>query len=392
MTNETSNNKVTLDDVRKKFKEYLYLDDTDMLEVMLATILSNRIEGTPIWMIFCGASGDKKSTTLKTSKRLDNVIKIDQLTKNTFASGKPNVWDLGSDLQNNSNVLMILDLASISSKNPDEKKEIFAQMRNLYDGVIYKLTGSGVRKEYENCHVTLIAGTIPHLKREYLIHQQLGSRELIFDTEAEIEDNGYKMDMAWANEDYEKQMEQALEQALTDFMKSAEVKPLNISDENKEFLKKQANKLAILRAVGSYNQITDELDTKVIPEVPTRLIKQFKRLWRCLASLDGDYPTDKMKRIIEHIVSSSGNENRQIVIDIFLDSELDKTFTIRDMRRESKLGQRACKREMELLWNLGILNQNPIFVSSKKEGNKRVAYDVVSYSLNREYWKKLCGE
>jgi hypothetical protein len=231
-----------LNDVRRKFKEYLYLNDTDMLEVMLATVLSNRISGTPIWMVFCGASGDKKSTTLLSSEGIDNVIKLDQLTKNTFATGKKDTWDLGSVLVNSSNILMLVDLASVSSKNVDEKKEIFAQMRNLYDGTIYKATGSGVVKEYENCHVTLIAGTTPHLKKEYLIHQQLGSRELIFDTNSMIEDNGNKMKMAWINEEYEKQMKQELQEVVTDYMNNLELKELDISNENREFLMKQSNK------------------------------------------------------------------------------------------------------------------------------------------------------
>jgi len=149
---------VSLINVICKFKEYLYLSDTKMLETMLAVMLSNRIDGTPLWIIFCGASGDCKSTHLTALEYISNVIWLDQLTKNTLASGYPKVKDLGETLQENSHILIIPDMACISSKYKDERKEIFASMRNLYDGFIIKHTGSGVNKHYINCHVTLIAG------------------------------------------------------------------------------------------------------------------------------------------------------------------------------------------------------------------------------------------
>ena len=99
-------------------------------------------------------------------------------------------------------------------------------MRNLYDGYITKHTGSGVNKQYENCHVTLIAGATPMLKKEYLIHQQLGSRELIFDTDAVIQDNDDKMIQAWENEEYEKQMKAELQEVVSGYLDNVDIKEI----------------------------------------------------------------------------------------------------------------------------------------------------------------------
>jgi hypothetical protein len=41
---------------------------------------------------------------------------------------------------------------------------------------------------------------------------------------------------------------------------------------------------------------------------------------------------------------------------------------------------------------LDILNHNPIFITTEEEYDERVAKDVASYSLNREFWEKLCGK
>ena len=379
-----SSNVINLDNVIKKFRKYLYLKDTKMLETILGVILSNQIEGSPIWIIFCGSSGDAKSTQLLSIVNLSNIILLDQLTKNTLASGNPKFKDLGSRLQNSSHIILIPDLACISAKYKDDRKEIFASMRNLYDGFIKKNTGMNER-EYHNCHVTLLAGSTLILKKEYLIHQQLGSRELIFDTDAIIEDADIKMDKSWENEEYEKEMKQELSNVVKDYIDGREVKRIEIVDDIKNFLKAQAKRLAILRAVGDYNQYSDELEADMYVEVPTRLIKQFKRLWICIKSLDDDYPDERTKDIIRHIVKSSGNANRLKILDI-LKNKPDEEYTINDLKHETKLGYRVCKRELEALWNLGIIEKERMHIS---KSNK--VYDMASYHFNEEMWLELVG-
>jgi hypothetical protein len=385
---ELNRYKITLFDVISKFKEYLFLKDTQIIEIVLAVILSNQLDGTPIWIIFCGASGDAKSTHLNAIEQLNNVIWLDQLTKNTLASGHPKVKDLGeklqNSLQNSSHILVIPDMACISSKYKDERKEIFASMRNLYDGYIIKHTGSGVNKQYKDCHVSLIAGATPIIKREYLIHQQLGSRELIFDTDAIIDENDEKMKQAWDNEQYEQQMKEELQSVVSQFVKDIQIKEIEFSDEIKEYLMKQANRLSILRAVGDYNQFNDELECDLYLEVPTRLIKQLKRLWICLKSLDDDYSDDRCKEIIEHVVKSSGNSNRSLILEILKESKED-SFSVNAVKYETKLGYRAVKRELEALWNLGLIIKKGHYIS-KSESK---VYDIASYQIDLDRYNEL---
>jgi hypothetical protein len=359
-----------------------------MLETLIAVVLSNKFKGTPLWMIFCGSSGDAKSTQILSIEKLQNVILIDQITKNTLASGKPKVKDLGFKLKNSSHIVVIPDLACISAKYKDDRKEIFASMRNLYDGFIRKHTGAGKPRKYNNCHVTLIAGAKHILKKEYLIHQQLGSRELIFDTDALMTDNEYKMDASWNNEKYELKMKKELQEIITKYLSTAKLQDIEISTEIKEFLKKQAIKLSILRAVGDYNQYTDELDVNIHPEVPTRLIKQLKRLYVCLKSLDKEYTDDRAEEIIKHIVKSSGNPNRQSILEE-LESNPQKEYSINEMRYLTKLGYRACKRELEALWNLGLVEKSPVTI--KENSGRKVAIDTSGYKLNYEVWLTTIG-
>jgi len=346
----------TLENVYKTVEKYLYINDKNRIDVILATALSNQLPGTPIWMFIVGNSGDWKSAFTCSLEGFKNVMKLDMITKNTLASGaKGN--DLGYYLQNSSHILLFPDLASLMSTHMDEKNAIWGQMRNLYDGFINKRTGNDVHRKYEDCHVTLIACTTQVIRDEILIHAQLGTRELMYDTATDTVDNNFKMDAAWKNEDVEQQMKKEISEVVHNFLTYKKIKKIDISDEIKSFLKEQANKLSILRAGGKTDRRYKELLNPVYPEVPTRVVKQFKRLYISLKSLDDSYPDEKAKKIISHVVASSGNKVRQLILQIF-EKTPDVDFKISDIQHKVKLSRDAVKVQLETLWNLDIIDKD----------------------------------
>jgi len=351
--------KITLKDVYETAEKYLHINDKNRIDIILATALSNQIEGTPIWLFIVGNSGDWKSAFASSLEILPNVKKIDQLTRNTLATGLADTWDLGCDLENKSTILLFPDLASLTSMNTDEKNAIWGQFRSLYDGDIFKSTGGGVKKAYENCHVTILACTTQAIRDEILIHAQLGTRELMYDTETDTVDNDFKMNKAWENEQYEKQMKQDLQRVVYSFLQNHKIQDIEIPYKIKEFLKKESNKLSILRASAAVDRKNRELINPVYPEVPTRLIKQFKRIYIALKSLDPDYPDKKCKAIIKRIVNSSGHKVRQQILDV-IKKESDKKFKIPDIHKITKIGRFSIKSQLEILWNLDIVTKEII--------------------------------
>jgi len=379
-----SDSSIKLSDVIEKFREYLYLPDTKMLETMLAVSLSNRIKGTPIWILFVGSSSCGKATTVNSLSKLDNVYILKEITKNTFISGlKQN--DLGYELQNKDTIILIPDMACISSIHKDERKSIFAKMRDLYDGYLEKSVAGDINKHYKNIHTTLIMNATPIVKREYLIHLQLGSRELLFEID-DIDIKGF-LAKSWENDDKEKEMEEELSNVVYDFLMNIKIEDIDISEDMRDFIEKQANLLSILRALGDYNQYTDELETDIYWEVPSRVLKQFKRLYICLKSLDSNYSDKRCKDIIRHISNSSGNDNRRKILDV-LDKRRNESFTVYQMANITKLGRRAVKRELEALWNMDLLSKEPF----KRDNDKIVEWaDKMSYyySLNEKMYNRL---
>jgi len=217
------------------------------------------------------------------------------------------------------------------------------------------MTGSGVERKYENCHVTLIACTTPSIRDEILIHAQLGTRELMYDTDPDMVDNFFKMEKAWDNEEFEYEMQNDIQEVVHNFLTYKKIKRIDIPNEIKEFLKNEAQRLSFLRASGVVDKIHKELLNPIAPEIPTRTIKQFKRIYISLKSLDEKYPDDKCKKIIEHIVNSSGNVVRKLVFE-----ELDITkdwMKIADIQQATKLGRKTVKAQLEMLWNMNIIEK-----------------------------------
>lgn len=349
----------TLKDVYTTTEKYLHVNDKNRIDLILATVLSNQLEGTPIWMFIVGNSGDWKSAFARSLEGIENIKKIDQLTKNTLATGMKDTWDLGSELQNNSTILLFPDLASLTSMNTDEKNAIWGQFRSLYDGDIYKSTGGGVSKAYSDCHVTILACTTQAIRDEILIHAQLGTRELMYDTETDMTDNDFKMNMAWENEQYEIQMKTDIQNVVCNFLRTHKVKDIEIPFKIKEFLKKESERLSILRATATIDRKHRELINPVYPEVPTRLIKQLKRIYVSLKSLDEKYPDKKCKEIIKRIVNSSGNKVRQQILAV-LKKDHKKKFKISEIHKSTKIGRFSIKGQLEILWNLDVITKEVI--------------------------------
>ena len=346
----------TLEDVHKVFSKWLFVDDTDRIDLALAVGMNYTTTGAPIWIFLVSPAGDWKSELLMSFTGLPNVIQLDQITKNTLASGLKDTVDLGSQLTGKRSLIISPDLANLISCASDDKKMIWSQFREWYDGRINKMTGSGTSKKYDNCYVNFLAGATPVMRGEYLIHQAIGTRELLYDCDPDPSQNEAKMNQAWENEDYEEEMREELRTVVYDFCLYHTPENIKVSKAIREFLSHEANRLSLLRATGTIDWHSGELKGDVTREVPTRLIKQLKRLWLTLKSLDPEYPDKTAKRIIRKIIDSSGSKNRQRIIKAFKGAKTtDKWLNIADIRRETKLGRRTIKAECEQLWSLGSL-------------------------------------
>lgn len=348
---------VSLTDVHEIFKKWLYVTDTNVIDTILATYLSYKVKGDHLWLFLVGNSGDGKSELLKSLSGCKDVLSLDQLTPNTLASGKPNVDDLGNHLQDENKILLFKDVASLTSLHKDAKKQIWGQLRTLYDGYINKITGSGVEKKYNNCNVTLITATTPVIWHEFLNHQSLGTRELYYSTDAKLEDNIHKIERVTKNVEHKVEMEEEIHQIVYNFLECHHYIDRELPDEIKKYIYGQVQRLSILRATASTDSYNQELNDLVYPEVPTRLTAQMVILYKALKSLDPTYSDEKAKVIIRHIIDSSSFQIRRRIVDIYQESDR-KEYSLAELTKKVDSGYKSVKRECEILWGMHVLKKN----------------------------------
>jgi len=79
-----------LHDLKQEIEKYQYFEDTNIIDVALASIIATRMKlGEPVWLVIIGPSSGGKSQILRPLALTDPKFlhRIDDLTENTFLSG-----------------------------------------------------------------------------------------------------------------------------------------------------------------------------------------------------------------------------------------------------------------------------------------------------------------
>ena len=344
---------VTLEQLHQTYKDLLYIEDTNRIDIVLAVTLSQRLEGIPIWLFLVGASGDMKSVQLNTLDDNEDVtFYLHKITSKTLVNGykdKEEHPDLAPLLKNK--LVVIRDMATLLKLPPVEKGEVWGQLRDLYDGFAGTCSGQGVNIKYKDLKVTLLAGSTPAIDGQILIHQDLGTRELIYRTKG-IKNKELVMRKCEENEEYEKEITEKLRTITRSFLDRAKIKRAVTEDVMKE-IRKIALYTSKMRATGDIDSYTSELRNYVYPEEPTRLVKQLKRLYICLMSLDKNYDSQRALDILWHVGKSSSFPVR-INLYEFMKKQTEEMSTSR-ISELLKIGKSTTKRELSILTGLGLV-------------------------------------
>lgn len=291
----------------------------------------------------------------------DNKTKIiHKFTDKTLVNGhkdKSKHPDLAPKLHQK--LILIPDMAEILQLQPSMKNQVWGQLRNLFDGFAGTQSGMGTDIQYKGIRVTLIGASTPAIDDQILIHQSLGTRELFYRPK-KIVDVTTLMEMVWKNEEIERLMRENIKTVCQNFIKNREIMPNDIiSTDIKIQIEKMAAWLCDMRASASVDSYSGELRGDVHPEKPTRVLKQLKRIYICLKSLDDNYPDQKALKILKEIVESSADQIRLNILDLFKKTKTSENIlTTSQVADKLRIGKKTAKTELSILWNLGLLNRN----------------------------------
>lgn len=267
------------------FSNHLYLDhEPDFLKVIIATIISNRLDGESVWLLILAPPSSGKGMVSTLSKSHE-VIMVSTLTPNSLISGARNEDTMdGKDPsllpKLNGKTMVIKDASTISDMNPSYKAQIFSQLRSAYDGdVETKHTGVGTRS-YSSKFGIIIAGT-PDFEHSRSMEGNLGERFIHF--KPTLEKNSRNIWNIISRGTGKKKKHTEMCDAIEVFLKSCGQPPeIQYRDE----IFQLAKKLAVLRAGFKYDRYTREVVSSPIIESPFRVAQQFCSLYTALAYID----------------------------------------------------------------------------------------------------------
>jgi hypothetical protein len=171
----------SLDELRNVFRKWLFLNDTDAIETIMAVHLSQIIDGPPIWMFLVAPPGGAKTEIIGSLFLCDQTYMTSSLTPHALISGAnfKNMPDPSLIPRLDGRVMVVKDFTSILSMRDADKDEIFGILRDAYDGKCGKVFGTGVERNYKS-RFTVLAAVTPRIYDLSSQHQSLGERFLKF--------------------------------------------------------------------------------------------------------------------------------------------------------------------------------------------------------------------
>ena len=179
-----------LHDLKKQIQEYQYFEDTKVIDVTLASIISNRLKvSNPVWLILIGASSGGKSQIINPVASSDPqfIHRIDDITENTFLSGAKSKGGenetsflLREDGLGAHGIISISDLTILLSKNSESRAVILSQFRALFDGFMTKHSGNMKKPLVWQGYAGIIAGSTPSVYETFEEFSDLGERFIYY--------------------------------------------------------------------------------------------------------------------------------------------------------------------------------------------------------------------
>lgn len=348
--------------VLKDFKAKLHFnkDMEQSLLITLATVISNRIPGDPLWIYVVGPPGCGKSMMLQSFQHAQNCMFRSKLTATSLVSGMRQ--DDGSDpsllAQLDECTLLIKDFTAVKSMPLVVQENLYGILRDAYDGNVLVEYGNGVKRNYPKVHFSIVAGItdVVHGDNRAALGERFLKVEVIpsdkeYDQEAQIRASLGNMIANVRAEDGLKDSIEAFIYHLNETFELDQLPdvPLWVIDRI----------VSLCQIIGSLRasvlrERSDDVSYRPRPEIGTRLANQILKLGRACALVAGKQEIDEeIYQIMQKVAFSTAHGFQSDIVRELV--HYPKGLTIEELCQNLQLTTSTVHRRLEDLQELKIV-------------------------------------
>lgn len=347
--------------VYKSYQDYLFLDNTDVLDVMFGTIIGNRLEGDPLWLLLVAPPGATKTALIQTLDDSPKIFRMSTLTASTLVSGYGGQGPDPSYIPRfNKKVVTVKDFTVILNMNQTAREEVFSILRDAYDGKVAKPFGNNIYRDYESVF-GILGGVTPVIEQYVSLHALLGERFLRYTIPVDTSARGARkyMRKAMSNVTKDRKMKDDLRetafQVLNYDFTSIPVLPNRI----KERIMVCAQFIAMIRGTVTRDKYTKDITHKAFWELGTRLTKELTKLILGIGMFKGlKKVSNEEYRIIKDVTRSSiPSIMNDIMCRVYRETAGDRLHTTGEISKMINLPKVITGRLLENLSMLNVTNR-----------------------------------
>lgn len=175
----------TIAEVLEVFHRWLYLPDEGSVYVPLGAVAANLMDGDPVWVMVVGPPSGGKTESIVAIATLPYVRLGATLTEAALLSGTPKKQSVGKGglLREigDFGILVLKDFTSILSMNRDQRAQLLAALREIFDGSWTRHIGAdGGRTLAWSGKLGLIAGCTAAIDSHHAVMSVMGERFLLY--------------------------------------------------------------------------------------------------------------------------------------------------------------------------------------------------------------------
>jgi len=325
-----------LDDVVAVFSRWLLLPDVEPVYAVLGAVAANYLPGAPVWLIVVSPPSSGKTELLGSLLRLPDIYPASTLTVASLLSGTPR-----KDAQNakggllrevgDFGIVVLKDMGSLLSMRPDDKAEVFAALREVFDGSWVRYVGSDGGRQLSwpsaggQGKLGLVAGATPVLDRHHGVLSVMGERFLLCRLPEAAEEQAERA-LEHTGE-REATMRRELSEAVSGLFAGERREPRPLTADERRELVGLAALVARARAPVERDRQTREVELIPGAEGPARIAVTLERLLAGLDTLGCE--RSLAMRVLRRVALDSMPAMRRVLLErLCASSEPESTSTL----------------------------------------------------------------